>query len=43
MMGVHIGDNKLLITKEPKTFYFGLFKDVGNNLKHEIHSIIKQN
>ena len=38
-----MGDNKLLITKEPKTFYFDLLKDAGINLKHEIYSITKHN
>ena len=40
-MGVHIGDNKLVIKTKPKTFHFDLPKNVGNNLKHEICFIIK--
>ena len=35
-MCVHIRDNRFEIIKEPKTIYFDLPKDVGNNLKHEI-------
>ena len=35
-MGVHIGDNKLVITTEPKTIHFDLLRNVGNILKHEI-------
>ena len=38
-----IGDNKLVITTEPKTFYSDLPKNVDNNLKQEIYSIIKHN
>ena len=34
-MGVHIEDNKLIIT-ESKTIYFDLLKDVENSLKDEI-------
>ena len=34
-MGVHIEDNKLIIT-ESKTIYFDLPKDVENSLKDEI-------
>ena len=33
---VHIGDNKIMITIGPKTFYFDLPKDVDKNLKYEI-------
>ena len=42
-MGVHIGDNQLVITAEPKTIHFDLSKDVDNNLKHEIDFIIEHN
>ena len=42
-MGVHNGDNKRVVTTEPKTIHFDLSKDVDNNLKHEINSIIKHN
>ena len=42
-MGVPIEDNKIVITIEHKTFHFDLPKDVDNNLKHEIDSIIKDN
>ena len=38
-----IRDNKLVITTEAKTFYSGLYKNVDNNLKHQIFSIIKHN
>ena len=38
-----IGDKRLVITTEPKTFYFNLPKDVDSNLKYEIFSIIKHN
>ena len=38
-----MGDNKLLITVEPKTFHFNLPKDAGINLKHKICSVIKHN
>ena len=31
-MGVHIGDNILVITTETKTFYFDLPKSFDNNL-----------
>ena len=31
-----MGDNKLLITAEPKTFHFNLLKEARINLKHEI-------
>ena len=34
--------NRLVITTEPKFFYFDLPKDTDINLKHEIYSIIKQ-
>ena len=42
-MGVPTVDNELVTTTEPKTFRFDLPKDVDNNLKHEIYSILKQN
>ena len=42
-MGVPTVDNELVTTTEPKTFSFDLPKDVDNNLKHEIYSILKQN
>ena len=42
-MGVHAEDDKLVITTEPKTSYFDLPKDVDNNLKHKIDSVIKHN
>ena len=38
-----MGDNKFIVTTEPKTFHFGLSTDAGINLKHEIYSIIKHN
>ena len=40
---MHIGDNKLAITTEPKAFHFGLPKDSDNNLMHKIDYIIKHN
>ena len=43
IIGVHTGDNKLVITTESKTVHFDLSKIVGNNLKHEIDFIIKRN
>ena len=42
-MGVHIGDNRFVITTKPKTFYFDLPKDGDNNLKHGNDSFIKHN
>ena len=36
-------ENKLVITTEPKIFYFDLPKDAGINLKHRICSILKHN
>ena len=30
-MGLHIGDNKLVITTDPKTFRFDFPKDLGFN------------
>ena len=41
-MGVHIGDNKLMIITEPKTFHFDLPQNV-DNFTHEIDVIIMQN
>ena len=43
-MGVHIDDNKFIIT-DTKTFYFDfdLPKDVDKDLKREIGHITKQN
>ena len=38
-----IGDNNILVTTEPKTFYFDLPVDANNNSKHEIYSIIRHN
>ena len=38
-----MGDNKLIVTTEPKTFHFDLPTDAGINLKHEIYSIMKHN
>ena len=38
-----MGDKKLVITREPKTFHFDLPNDAGINLKHEIYSILKHN
>lgn len=34
---------KLVIATEPQYFSFDLPKDTGNNLRHEICSIIKHN
>ena len=36
-----MGDKKLVIITEPKTFHFDLPKHAGINLKHQIYSIIK--
>ena len=41
-MGVHIADNKLVMTTKPKTVQFDLH-DVDMNLKHEIYFTIKHN
>ena len=38
-----MGDNKLVITTEPKTIHFDLSKNVDNNLKYQIHFIMKYN
>ena len=38
-----MGDNKLVITTEPKAFHCYLPKDADINLKDKIHSIIKHN
>ena len=40
-MGVHIGDNKLVVKTGQKIFYFDLPKDVDKNLIYEIDFIIK--
>ena len=40
IMAVHIGDNKLAITAEPKTFYI---KDIEKYLKYEVEFFIKHN
>ena len=40
-MGVKIEDNKLVIITESKTIHIDLPKDVGNELRHEIDSIMK--
>ena len=40
-MGVHIRDNKLVITAV--SFNFDLPKDIHNNLNYEIDPIIKHN
>ena len=42
-MEVRIRDKRLAITTEPKVIHFDLSKDIDNNLKHEIDSIIKHN
>ena len=36
-------NKRLLIIIEPKIIHFDLHKDVWNNLKHEMDSIIKHN
>ena len=41
-MGVHIENNKLVTTTEPKTIHFNLSKNAVNNLKHEIDLFIKR-
>ena len=38
-----MGDNKLIVTTEPKTLHFDLHIDAGINLKNQIYSIIKYN
>ena len=38
-----MGDNKLVITTEPKSLYFDLPKHADINLKDEIYSVIKHN
>ena len=40
---MHIGDKKLVIITEQKTFYVDLPKYVDKNLKYEIDFIIKCN
>ena len=42
-MRVHTGDDKLVITTESETVDFDLPKDVDNNLKQEIDSILQYN
>ena len=42
-MGVQTGDNQLVTTTKPKTFYFDLPEDVGINLKHGVYFIMKYN
>ena len=42
-MEVCVREKKLVITAGPKIIHFDLSKDVDNNLKHEIDSIIKHN
>ena len=42
-MRVQIEDNKLVITTEQKIIHFDLYKNVDNNMKHEIDSIINHN
>ena len=37
-MGVHISDDKSVVSTAHKTFHFDLSKDVYNDLKHEICS-----
>ena len=43
IMGVAIGDNKLVVITESKTICFDLSKYVGKNLKDEIDFTIKHN
>ena len=43
ILAVYMDENKLVIMPQPKTICFDLRKDVDNNLKHEIDSIIKYN
>ena len=38
-----MGENKLVISTEPKPFCFDLPKDTDNNFTHEIYSIKKHN
>ena len=42
-MGLITLDNKLVIITLPKTIYFDLPNDLGNNVKLEIDFIIKHN
>ena len=42
-MDVIINDKKLVLIAEPKTFHFGLSKDIDNNMKYETDCIIKYN
>ena len=39
---MHTGENELVITAEPKSTYFDLPKDVGNNLKYETQWIFSR-
>ena len=32
-MGIHIGDNKIVIITEPRTIYFDLHKEMGIDCK----------
>ena len=43
IMWVQTGDNQLVTTTKPKTFYFDLPEDAGINLKHGIYFIMKYN
>ena len=40
-MGVHIGDNKLVLATGYKTFHFDLPKHFGSDLKYKTDYIIK--
>ena len=40
-MGVHVGDNKIVIIIRPKTFYFHLNKDVYKSFKYKIDFTLK--
>ena len=37
-MGVHIGDNKAVITTEPKAIHFDLPKNIDKNLSHLLNT-----
>ena len=43
IIAVNIGDNKLVVAKEPKTFHVDIPKNVDIILKHEICFMIKHN
>ena len=43
IMGVHIRENKLVITAVPKPFNFDLPEDIHNNLNHKFDPIIEHN